>query len=402
MDGGLKRARAYEPAVSAQDEFPPLEPMLEETDNAALAELMGWTLKAAPAEVPARAVPAKFQWLDIDDIEAMPDPTWLIDGVLPSQGTAVTSGPPKQGKTFTVLSMALHIPIGKRFGREVDQGAVYYIAGEGAGGLKLRVKAARQHYGIPASVPLHVLTRAAKFTDAGEITALIASIRDKHRASGVPVRLIVIDTLARAMPGSDENAAKDMGLVVEQCDRLRETFQCLVMPVHHTGKDVTRGMRGSTSLDGAVDCAIQVTRQKTETQDVLTVENFYQKEGEEFSPVYFDLMQVGDLGGGRGSLALTLRVAAPAKAKAANPRHDAVLRIVRSMAAEGDGRVSKQEVVERCASDPLVTTAARNNDRCRTVSEYLSALVGTGQLAEDVSHIWFNDPSTLLTELINI
>ena len=66
--------------------------------------------------------------------------------------------------------------------------------------------------------------------------------------SGVPVRMIVVDTLARAMPGSDENGAKDMGLVVEQCDRLRDAFQCLTLLVHHTGKDLIRGCVEATRL----------------------------------------------------------------------------------------------------------------------------------------------------------
>ena len=195
------------------------------------------------------------------------------------------------------------------------------------------------------------------------------------------------------MPGSDENASKDMGLVIEQCDRLRETFQCLVMPVHHTGKDVARGMRGSSSLDGAVDCAIQVTREKLPT-DVVTIENVYQKEGEEFSPLYFDLVKVSDHDGGRGSLALTLRAMAPVKAKATNPRHDAVMRNVRAMVTDlpqGE-RLTKAAVISRCADDRLVTNATRPNDRRRTIADYISALVSGGQLGEDAEHIWHNEP----------
>jgi hypothetical protein len=381
LDGAVKFARDYAPPSDG-------------------SEFAADPLEDQPEMVKAKA---KFQWLDVDDVEAMADPTWLVEDVLPSQGVATTFGPPKEGKTFTKLSMALHIAAGKPwFGRKVDQGAVYYIAGEGAGGLKLRIKAARAHYGIARGVPFHVLTRAAKFTDPGEVRELIASIQDKHRMSGVPVRMIVVDTLARAMPGAEENGARDMGLVVEQCDRLREAFACLVMLVHHTGKDIARGMRGSNSLDGAVDCAIRVTREKSGTSDVVTVENTYQKESREFAPLFFDLVTVPDPDGGRGSLALTARVEAPVKAKPGNPRQEAVLRIVREMTAEQpDGaKLGKQAVIERCAADPLVTTAGRPNDRRRTAADYLSALVEAGLVATSGEHVWLTEPAVSLTELL--
>jgi len=39
---------------------------------------------------------------------------------------------------------------------------------------------------------------------------------------------IFVDTVARALPGSDENSATDMGAFVDACDRIR----------HHTGSAV--------------------------------------------------------------------------------------------------------------------------------------------------------------------
>jgi hypothetical protein len=70
--------------------------------------------------------------------------------------------------------------------------------------------------------------------------------------SGQPVRLIVIDTLARAMQGADENSNLDMGTFVAKC------------AVHHTGKDAARGARGHNSLLAAVDSEIEVERKNGE------------------------------------------------------------------------------------------------------------------------------------------
>ena len=108
MDKGLQRDREKPPPFTG---FPPIEGVGDSPSG------------DAPEKQKAGA---KFQWLGIDEVEAMPDPTWLIGDVLPSQGVAVTFGPPKQGKTFTVLSQALCIAAGHPwFGHKVDQGAVY-------------------------------------------------------------------------------------------------------------------------------------------------------------------------------------------------------------------------------------------------------------------------------------
>ena len=71
--------------------------------------------------------------------------------------------------------------------------------------------------------------------------------------------LIVIDTLARNMGEGDENTARDMGAFVQSRDGFCEDW-AHVMIIHHSGKDTTRGARGSGSLRAAVDTEIQLTR----------------------------------------------------------------------------------------------------------------------------------------------
>jgi hypothetical protein len=69
----------------------------------------------------------------------------------------------------------------------------------------------------------------------------------------------VIDTLSRASPGGDENSSIDMTKVIENAQRLGQTVGGPVVLVHHTGKDPGKGLRGHSSLIGAVDSAIEVT-----------------------------------------------------------------------------------------------------------------------------------------------
>lgn len=72
------------------------------------------------------------------------------------------------------------------------------------------------------------------------------------RVVGQSPVLIVIDTLGRNAPGSDENSQRDMSKVVAACDYLMERFDCAVLLLHHTRRGDPE-IRGSSVLTGAVD-----------------------------------------------------------------------------------------------------------------------------------------------------
>lgn len=72
--------------------------------------------------------------------------------------------------------------------------------------------------------------------------------------------VVIIDTFNRAAPGKDENSSKDMGDVLAGMKRLQSLTEGLVLVVHHTGKDTSKGLRGHSSLHAALDGAIEVKR----------------------------------------------------------------------------------------------------------------------------------------------
>ena len=74
--------------------------------------------------------------------------------------------------------------------------------------------------------------------------------------------MIVVDTLFRALAGGDENSSVDMGAVVRNADIIRAQTGACTGYIHHTGKDLARGMRGHSSVGGADDTEIEVTRDK--------------------------------------------------------------------------------------------------------------------------------------------
>lgn len=116
--------------------------------------------------------------------------------------------------------MALAVVSGDKWlGRETRTGNVLYVAAEGALGMKLRLQAHRDRFGINddavrfIGVPFDVRS-------AEQVKAIITTLE----AADIVPNLIVIDALARVAVGADENSAKDMGQVVEGFQTLnRET-----------------------------------------------------------------------------------------------------------------------------------------------------------------------------------
>jgi hypothetical protein len=234
--------------------------------------------------------------LTIAELLALPPPQWLVAGLIPEQALVVPYGPPKSGKSFLMMSAALHIAAGRDwFGHAVQQGAVVYVMGEGIGGMGTRIRAMLTRYDMAPDVPFFIVRRAVNFRDPAEVNALEEVIR--ARIGDMPLRLLVIDTLARAMPGADENSAQETGAVIAAADYLKEELHCTVALVHHEGKDGSRGARGTSALRGAWDAAYQIV--SSGRRMTLTVID--QKEGEAGQVLRFNMEEVA-VGIGRTSL----------------------------------------------------------------------------------------------------
>ena len=144
-----------------------------------------------------------------------------------------------------------------------------YCAFEGAAGFHARAEAFRRKHNLETKypVPLYVMPMRADLVREHE--ALINAIRDQLPADASPVA-VGLDTLNRSLAGSESND-EDMSAYVNAADAIREAFYCFVGIVHHCGIDGTRP-RGHTSLTGAIDVQIAVSRD-TSDNIVATVEH---------------------------------------------------------------------------------------------------------------------------------
>ncbi|WP_367872338.1 helicase RepA family protein [Luteolibacter sp. Populi] len=278
----------------------PLAPRHPLPTNAAAALA---SLFLGEATSPSRAS-APFPAIRADEVSEVSEPRDFVEGLLTEGGSSVVYGPSNCGKSFFVMDLAASVATGQKFRGELetDQGAVLYVALEGSIGVINRIAALKSAGKLSEEAPLFLCFAPVSLMEAGHAERLAATVRTKAEESGCVPRLLVIDTLARAMPGGDENAAKDMTLAIAVADAVRAACGAHVMLIHHTGKDMTKGARGHSSLRAAMDSEIEVTRTAgMESQALVTKQRDLPMSGE---PMRFRLEQV-ELGTNRRGKPIT-------------------------------------------------------------------------------------------------
>jgi archaellum biogenesis ATPase FlaH len=241
---------------------------------------------------PGEAVePKKLELESIGDLEIDLSDSWTIDRLLPKDGLCIIYGSPSAGKTFAALAMTAHIASGREFaGCEVERGGIVYLSGESSKGFRRRLKAIKDEFGFDNRTPFLFRTVPPNLGKAdGDAADLIAAIYDKTNAAGWRADIIVIDTVARAAAGIDENSSRDMGQFIANCDKISSELGALVIGIHHSGKVENAGMRGSSALLGAADCVIAISSDETGAR---TARIEKQKDGEDGLSFTFKLQKI--------------------------------------------------------------------------------------------------------------
>jgi predicted transcriptional regulator len=218
---------------------------------------------------PVRLIPA-------GELSNLP-PTEILSGTkLIARGFNVVFGASGAFKSFYTLDAALSL---------AQSAPIVYVAAEGAGGLHRRVSAWCEHNNLTPG-HLYFVCQEINLLDNLHVQSLIKV------STPLKPMMTVFDTLARCIPGGDENSAKDMGLAVRNSAIIQRELECAVTWIHHTNR-AERGERGSGAMRGAADSMIELT---ANGDNVIRVSCSKLKDGDPWITEELRFKSVGDSG----------------------------------------------------------------------------------------------------------
>jgi hypothetical protein len=195
---------------------------------------------------------------------AEPDPgqtPFLVESLLVENSIAAIQGPPKVGKTWTGLEIAVSVVAGlPAFGQfETHQGPVVVILEEsGRTALHRRLDALTRGRAIePERLrDLHfAANRRVRLDDPKWRERILTDV------GKLKPRLVIFDPLVRLKgAGTSENDQGEMAVVLDFLRDLRDNLEAAQAFVHHTGHGGTH-LRGTSDLEGYWESKLSLTAQ---------------------------------------------------------------------------------------------------------------------------------------------
>lgn len=212
--------------------------------------------------------------------------SWIVKDFLPKATLGVLFGESGSGKTFASYDLCAAVCRGVEWnGKRVTKGRVLYVVAEGVAGFVNRIKAYCHQQGIkPSDIDMDVISDLTpNLLEPAQITDLIKDIKKQE-----PYDLIVMDTFAQVMPGANENSGEDVGKALAECKRIHRHTGAMVLLVHHSGKDASKGARGWSGLRAAADVELEVLR----SDELRSISVTKLKDGQDGANIGFKLHTV--------------------------------------------------------------------------------------------------------------
>src|SRR6478609_1863040 len=244
---------------------------------------------------------------ELSDVYEAPDE--VIQDLVVAKSMTVIYGDSNSGKTFFVLSLATAVSEGiDAYGKKTDCGLVLYLAPEAPGSIRSRMQALKRHGGYSLKNLAMVPIPLNFYSNVGDASSVIALVKHISQAKGMPVKMIIADTLARMSTGANENSGEDMGPVMERFSTVTEETGAAMVIIHHNGKDAAKGARGWSGIRAHIETEIEVQ----EDNGVRFATVMKQRElGSKGLEICFDL-EVIEMGISKFGFPVTTCVAVPA------------------------------------------------------------------------------------------
>lgn len=321
-----------------------------------------------------------------DFIKEVRTVSWIIKGFIPHATYGMIFGESGSGKSFITYDICASIVRGEEWqGKRVRKGRVLYVVAEGQAGFVNRGRAYVEHQGIQHSDldDLDYITdRVPNLINADIVRELIVDIRLQR-----PYDLIVMDTFAQVTSGANENSGQDMGTALAHCALLSQMSGAMVLVVHHSGKDSSKGARGHSSLWANSDVVLEVNRAQ-EMRSVTVAKVKDGQDGEEFG---FKLNTVvlgqDEDGDDVTSCIVEYTNSKGVKGKKKGGLHKnekAVLLVLNNLCSfDPSARVDVSELVAVASADMPMSENSKTDNRARDVRRCIKTLAEKDMLIVD-------------------
>jgi RecA/RadA recombinase len=217
----------------------------------------------------------RFRVKDAKEFMLRQKASWIIKGLIPNANLGVIYGASGSGKSFfafelfaavaralTVKQLKQAVKDGQALtpsqwrGLKTLGARVCWVAAEGQEDMRKRAQGYCQHQGIkPEELHMEFIDETPNFLELADVKSVIRQMKKRGQFD-----IVIIDTLAQVMPGGNENSGEDMGKVLGYCKEITRLTGAMVVLIHHSGKDESRGARGWSGLRAACDFEFEIIR----------------------------------------------------------------------------------------------------------------------------------------------
>jgi hypothetical protein len=210
----------------------------------------------------------RYLFETVADLRKLPASKWLVTDWIPEQGVGLIYGEYASGKSFIGFDLLLHLAYGLPEWHGVklpgEPCEVLLIAREGGKGFEGRVDAFKAHHTIADDTDRLVFMRSpANLGDLAQFEELKAAITD----SGREFKMVMADTVGRALPGEDLYDPKSITGFMERLQQLGEIGNGVAIGVHHVNKG--GDLFGSVYFGASSDFMFLVERDGNSKSDPL-------------------------------------------------------------------------------------------------------------------------------------
>ena len=184
-------------------------------------------------------------------------------------------GPPKSVKSGLLTDIAVHVAapgVAEWRGYRIKlHGGVVFFAFERAPLTRRRLAAYAQRDGY-TGMRIAVCGKIIDLLSPECVEIIVDTVREAEARWGISVVLLIFDTVNKGIAhgGGDEDKAKDQNRVAANLTRVQELLPGVhIAGIGHTGKDESRGERGSNARRADIDLGVQITGDKIKTATVV-------------------------------------------------------------------------------------------------------------------------------------